>query len=359
MPVGSPAGAAAVDGVGRVHFGGPDHPPGRLRDLLAERVDAVPPGGTIDWVTYYFRDRRLAEGLLRARRRGVRVRLTLEGRPRTAHANDAVVKMLSGADGLGEGLRRVVHRRVPAPSRLSLVHPHLHEKLYCFSHPRPTAMVGSFNPSGDQPEEDPAVIEEIGDQDRGHNLLVEFTEPLLVRGLVEHSRRLHGMRHGRLERLAPGVGGGLQQGPVAVQFKPGWRRDLVVEALRGCGTGSRVRIAASHLKGRTAMGLLRALVRRGAQVEILAEATWRRVPPYVEALAREAGIPFRRLVHPEGLPMHNKFVLVEREGERLVGFGSGNWTSRSLWLNHEIVVLTGDPAIHQAFELRWERLASL
>ena len=47
----------------RVHFGGPDRPVALLRDLLAERIARVPEGGSIDWVTYYFRDRPLAQKL--------------------------------------------------------------------------------------------------------------------------------------------------------------------------------------------------------------------------------------------------------------------------------------------------------
>jgi phosphatidylserine/phosphatidylglycerophosphate/cardiolipin synthase-like enzyme len=66
-----------------VTFGGPDRPRGCLRDLLAQRIEAVPPGGAIDWATYYFRDRRLAGDLIRARERGVEVRVTIDGRPRS------------------------------------------------------------------------------------------------------------------------------------------------------------------------------------------------------------------------------------------------------------------------------------
>ncbi len=86
-----------------LYLGGPEQPRRRLRDILAEHVAAVPAGGEIDWVTYYFRDRQLAQALLDANRRGVRVRLTLEGAPRTRHANDRVLGMLDGPGGLGEG----------------------------------------------------------------------------------------------------------------------------------------------------------------------------------------------------------------------------------------------------------------
>ena len=90
-----------------VHFGGPDCAQGLLRDLLASRIALVPAGGSIDWITYYFCDQRLAADLIEAHRRGVDVRVTLDGHPRTSNANDAVIGQLE-AD-LGEGLRVVRH----------------------------------------------------------------------------------------------------------------------------------------------------------------------------------------------------------------------------------------------------------
>ena len=142
-------------------------------------------------MTYYFRDRRLAEDLLRAHRRGVKVTVTLEKQPRTGHANESVTEMLAGQNGLGAGFRSLFQRRIRVPF---IKKPRLHEKLYCFSHPNPTAFIGSFNPSGDGSEDDRAIIEEIGDQDRGHNVLVGITDPVLVGRLVAHARLLHRAR---------------------------------------------------------------------------------------------------------------------------------------------------------------------
>jgi phosphatidylserine/phosphatidylglycerophosphate/cardiolipin synthase-like enzyme len=137
------------NGSPRVFFGGGKRPTGVLGELLRQRVEAVPPGGAIDWVTYYFRDRRLAQALLRAYQRGVRVTVTIAAHPRTAAANRAVIAMLSGSDGLGRGFRALDLRSFFG-SR-SFLNPRLHEKLYCFSHPYPVALIGSFNPSGDTP----------------------------------------------------------------------------------------------------------------------------------------------------------------------------------------------------------------
>ena len=347
----SPSPGAAA----RVFFGGPDRPARYLRDLLEARVEAVPPGGEILWATYYFRDERLAEALARARRRGVAVMLALEGHPRLRTANDAVIRRLARPDGLGAGLR-VVRHALPA---------HLHEKLYCFSHPRPVALVGSFNPSGNEPE-DPAVIRAIRDQDRGHNVLVELAEPALVAGLAAHARWVHGSRHGLLERFAPELNAPLCAGGLQVHFFP--RRqadplDRLLRALRpragvGAGAGARLRVASSHLRDGGMVARLAALAAGGVRVEILAEATTRRVPRRVERRLRAGGAVFRRYLHPQGLPMHNKFLLADGPQGSWLAFGSFNLTRSSRWLNHEILAVTEDSGLFDAFARRWEEMVA-
>ncbi len=338
-----------------VCFGGPDQPRGRLRDILAERVAAVPAGGAIDWVTYYFRDRRLARALLRARGRGVRVTLTVEGRPRVAHANDEVLAMLSGAGGLGEGLRVMALPGLPAPAGKAWK-PQFHEKLYCFSHPRPVAFIGSFNPSGDQPEERPDIISEIGDQDRGHNVLVGLSDPSLVAGLVGHARRLNQRPAGLLYRFSDGANEDCRGVATRIHFWPRVRPHPVARLLSRVGAGGRVRIAASHIRSRSAVNVLAGMARRGAAVEILADPTSRRVPPTVEERLILAGVGFRRVAHPEGVPMHFKLVLVESEGRRRAVFGSFNWTRPSWWLNHEIAAVSSDEALFEVLSERFEAL---
>ena len=339
----------------QVHFAGPDGLPHRLRDLLAERVGAVPAGGSIDWVTYYFRDRRLAAALIEARRRGVVVRVTLDAHPRTARANDAVIAQLGGAEGIGAGLRAV---RGAADARACgrFLRPRLHEKLYCFSHPRSVALLGSFNPSGDEPEEDPAILSEIGDHDRGFDLLVEVREAELANGLQRHARALHRARHGPWDRFASAANDELHSRDLSIHFWPRARANPVVRLLRRAGRGARMRIAASHLSGPSSQRALLNLVRGGAEVSILAEPDERRVPPRVEARLVAGGIRLRRVVHPDDLPMHDKFILLDTPDERRVVFGSFNWTEPSRHFNREIGAISGDPALYAAFEERWSAL---
>ncbi len=184
----------------RIFFGGPDCQPRALRDLLDARLSAVPLGGEVAWATYYSRDEALAEALVSAKKRGVRVCVTVEAKPRTARANSPVLDMLRDEANLAGDCRALRH--IWPESLLSRKPPRLHLKLYYFSHPEPHVLVGTFNPSGNVPE-DARIVAEIGDQDRGHNYLVEITDRQLVTGLRDHARSLHQSLHGPWERLLP------------------------------------------------------------------------------------------------------------------------------------------------------------
>ncbi len=338
-----------------LHFGGPDLPARRLRDLLAERVEGVPAGGRILFATYYFRDRDLARRLVAARQRGVDVRVVLDGHPRTPRANRGVVELLRGPQGLGSGFR--LSRSRSDGSRLGkLLRPRLHEKLYVFSHPKPAAFIGSFNPSGDEPEEAPEVIAEIQDQDRGHNLLLELAEPAVVAALSVHAEQLQRERFAWFARFGNDANRSHRFGDLELHFRPRLRSDPLRDLLAGLGAGVRLRLCASHLSGRTATREFAALLRRGAQLEILSEATPRRVPPETERALVGAGARLRRIAHPEGLPMHNKFLLIEGPSRRVSVLGSFNWTEPSLRLNREIGIVCSDPKLFDALAARWEIL---
>jgi hypothetical protein len=319
-----------------VHFGGPDLPPRRLRDLLRERIDAVPAGGEIAWATYYFRDRDLAAALIAASDRGVTVTLQVEGRPRRKSANAGVLAMLEG-HGLRGGLK--VHRSLPGP-----LHAHLHSKIYTFSHPAPTALVGSFNPSGDVPE-CPDVIAEIGDQDRGHNLLVEFSQSALPLALRDHVRAMH-KPLARLRNLGSVEGNGTR-----AWFYPRLHGAIAERAIARAG---RISGCISHLKPGALTSTLISAARKGASVRLIVHDTGRRVPEAVISELVAAGVDIRRFVHPEGLPMHAKFLLADDTA----WFGSFNFNPRSRWLNREVLLASRDEAIVAALAERFEQIAS-
>lgn len=353
----------------RVHFGGPDRPLGVLRDQLAERVAQVPAGGAIHFVTYYFRDRRLADDLLAAQARRVTVRVVLDGRPRSLGANRRVIERLSGPGGLGEGLRLVEGPFDAKPLR-NLWRPRLHEKLYAFLHPAdrpedPAALgpdssvwLGSFNPAGDEPEEEPDLVREIRDQDRGHNLLVELRDPALVAGLAAHAEGLRRGPHGSLDRFTPLPVRELRGEDSVVHFLPSPGRHPVLRALAELGPGDRLRIAASHVSGASAWLALGAVARRGVALELLCDETDRRVTPRVARHLMRAGAQLRRVRHATGAPMHAKFLLVDGPSQRFSAFGSFNFSEPSLRMNREIAVLSRASKLYDGLAARWEVLES-
>jgi phosphatidylserine/phosphatidylglycerophosphate/cardiolipin synthase-like enzyme len=326
-------------------FGGPDRAGRALRDLLETQVDEVPAGGSIDWMTYYFRDERLASSLVRARRRGVAVRLCLEGAPRRRHANDAVIAMLRDPEGgLGPGLKVV---RLPFPA-------HLHSKVYCFSYPRPRALVGSFNPSGAEAEDDD-LLADIGDHDRGHNVLVEVDDPAVVAALIRRVAVLHdGSRPHLLGSPSDARISGAHCEGVLFPFLG---RNPLDERLEALPPGASLRIAASHLRDPIFAARLGQLARRGVEVSLITHHTTRRTPPAVERQLLRDGVGVFRYDHPEHLPMHCKFVLAD--GPRpWSAFGSYNFTWTSRWLNQELLLVSEDRRLWAALDARWRDLMS-
>lgn len=327
----------------RVFFGAPEQPR-QLRNLLEERINAVPAGGYILWVTYYFRDERLAAALVRAYRRGVNVSVALEGAPRLKSANKAIIHLLQNeTSGIGVGLK-VVHR--------SLFR-HLHEKLYCFSHPEPIALVGSFNPSGNEPE-DERVIRIIGDQDRGHNYLVEFVGHE-ANALMDHARSIHEGQRFLFQRFLLQSNKPVRTEKNMIFYFPRLRNPLP-QWLNDLQSGSNLRVAVSHLRDSSVADLLVRLSHKGVRVELLAEATTRRVPKRIERRILAGGIAFRRFQHPEGFPMHSKFLLADDHGNQWSAFGSFNLTRTSRWLNNEILVMSKDKTLYDAFVRRWNEM---
>lgn len=335
-----------------VHWGGPDCPPRYLRDQLEEAVHAVPSGGEILWVTYYFRDENLASALLEAKRRGVKVRLVMEGKPRTKAANVGVRKLLQGKDGLGEEVRVLSHRLIDNRFlRLS----RLHEKLYYFSHPVPCVMAGTFNPSGNVPE-CPDIIRKIGDQDRGHNMLVRIGEPTLVQGLYSHAQRLFRMHHGPWERFLRENNRVITSGKTQMLFFPRLRRQELDKLFDDLEGGGALRIAMSHINDPQICRRLSSLAQKGVQIEVLAHDTERRVPEWVAEQMRRQKINFKRYVHPDGLPMHNKFMLFETAQRKIAAFGSMNLSVRSLRVNHELLIIAEDSCLYEEFQKRLEKM---
>ncbi len=340
-----PKGATTPVPEALLYAAGPDYPARVQRDLLERHIDAVPAGGSIDWMTYYFRDDALADAIVRAHRRGVTVRLCVERRPRNRRANDRVIRRLSDPiSGIGPGLAAIGH----------LLPLHLHTKLYAFSHPYPHVLVGSFNPSGNEPE-DPAIIADIGDQDRGHNLLIELTDPVVVTALVDRVRDLYST--GGSFRWPIRTPDAVVRGESSESlFLPLLAPMPLLRHFRALEAGASLRIAASHFRDPFMAAELRKLVERGVEVTLLTGSTVRRTPRRTERYLIRHGIDVCRFAHPDRLPMHSKFMLAQCGGKRWASFGSYNLTLTSRWLNHELLMISWNPDLWLQLDRRWTEI---
>jgi hypothetical protein len=335
--------------LGRVEFGGPDLPPRRLRDLLQSHVDRAAPGSRIDWATYYFRDRALAEALIRASDRGVNVRLVMEPEPRRLEANQPVIALLR-AHGLNGGFY------LRSPRGRGGVEGNLHAKIYAFSDPE-IAWIGSFNPSGNDPE-DPAVIAEIGDQDRGHNLLLGIERPKLVAALRGFIDRLIDPPATSLW-LRWSSYGHVQDGDSRLYLYPRiltWAVEPSVALLPRSGS---VRAAISHLKMGPLTWALAKAAGRGALIDLLVHDTERRVSAKAFDFLERAGVRIRRVADPDDLPMHAKFILVTRNKWTKAWLGSHNFNVKSRLHNAEVLLSTRDQQVVAALSKRFDEIASM
>ena len=333
-------GGARGPTIGTVYFGGPDQPAGRLRQVLLDRIRQSPRGSTITWATYYLLDRAIAQALIDASDRGVAVTLCIEGDPRLETANDTVLAILRH-DGLHGGLTI----RPPAPFPFEALSGKLHLKIYAFSFPRPVALVGSFNPSGG-PDPVPAVIREIGDQDRGHNLLVEITSPGLVSALVGHVHALS-RNGGSIDRFATENNRIVTDRDTQLYFYPRLRTDIAEQEVDLLGRGDHVWAAISHLKNET-VGTLIDAAERGARLDLIVHDTERRVPQRAIRRLTDAGVVVRRYRQAERLPMHAKFFVIQRGGRWVSYFGSLNFNRNSRLLNDELLVRSTNPQLASA-----------
>jgi phosphatidylserine/phosphatidylglycerophosphate/cardiolipin synthase-like enzyme len=274
----------------------------------------------------------------------VAVSVLVEGRTRERGANRHVLALLAPALG---GKLRVVDRSLGL---------RVHAKLYAFDGPEKSALIGSFNPSGDAVELEPRVIDAIGDQDRGFNLLAELREPALVDWLFAQTERLHTSAFARMWHLPLAWPRSFARGGDAIWLLPRYTESPLLRRLRALPADARVRLTATHLSGRIALRHLAALTARGVRVEALGEDTERRVPRALEAALRAAGIAFTRVTSEPHVPMHAKFTLIEAAGAREAWFGSANWSDRSFRRNFELLVRTRDASLCDALSRYWERI---
>jgi phosphatidylserine/phosphatidylglycerophosphate/cardiolipin synthase-like enzyme len=270
--------------------------------------------------------------------------MVVEPNPRLTGANDRALSLLK-EHGLAGGLR--------LRSRLGRVG-QLHSKAYVFSHAQ-IALVGSFNPSSNGTSDDEA-LSEIGDQDRGYNLLLCLHEPELVSALRDYIAWLGSAGANPLDRFRRRLNRPAVSAATSLYFYPRIRTQLVEADIARLEKGDRIRAAVSHMKAGTFIAALQAARAKGVEVDLFAHSTERRVPSKLVKALTSRGISITRVGDCERIPMHNKFVVLSRSGRHHAWLGSYNYNAKSRWLNDELLIRTEDDEIVQSLRLRFEEM---
>ena len=207
-----------------------------------------------------------------------------------------------------------------------------------------------------QRSRDPEILARIGDQDRGHNLLIQVDEPQLLKVLLDRVAATHAgaSPFGRLYCAMDAAEGDGKQ----AYFFPRHGRNPLDERFARLPAGSTVRIAASHFADLRIAKRLAKLARQGSRVEVLTHHTQRRSPGEVIEFLRSHGVRTYRYEHPDELPMHAKFILAEGPSGSWSAVGSYNLNWNSRLLNQELLVFSKDPKLWHALDMRWEAILS-
>ncbi len=321
--------------------------PSLLLESLLKLIHSVPSGEEIFIATYYLRNMRFCKALVEAHGRGVKVKLLLSGNTYYKPGNLAAEKFLKdhGFDSSTLAFRH------PA----NLLKRRMHLKLFLASKAGSRSNIclfGTYNPSGNDVAEQ-QVFDVIGDQDSGYNLLLRiYGNALLYRYVRQHLATL--FSHPRRRFSSPPE----SFGNIDLQFLPSRRDNLLIDYLRRGlipGNELKIRVAVSHISDAGALNLLRRLAASGSHIEVIGHDSERRFPQKTVNKLSDSGIRAFRYVHPELLPMHCKFVLVEPLGPqqhrfRCAFLGSMNLTYKSFHINDELISRTSDDDVCDALD---------
>ncbi len=334
-----------------------------LLNALLETVDGVPSGEALRVAFYYLRNERLCDALARARKRGVDVRILISGRTHVTGANRAAIESLRG-----QGFESEISVRHDA--RLGLSRMHL--KLLLASRVGERSNVvftGTYNPSSSDARtgaelsgEEAALLQRIGDQDRGFNYLLEIAGSREAYNyLAAHFDGLHAStdRSGILAPTPP-----FNYDDLTIQVIPTRLNPLLqyLSQRLASGVPGRLRIAASHISNRRTIALLGQLQTAGHRVEIIGHDSTRRFSSRSQRRLEASGVAVRRYVDASLYPMHCKFILSQYPAEhncltRDLFVGSMNLNTRSYYLNDDLFFQISNTQLYDNFEGLWNRIS--
>ena len=339
-----------------VYFGGPDLKKNNLRDKLLHSIDAIPEEGSIDWMCYYLNDISILNALIKASSRGVAISIFVDANPRVPNVNALGLRYLR--ENAAKNINIIAARKKPLWEYLGLNwHPHFHSKLYYFSHPVPHVYIGSYNPTAGADELPEEIVSEIGDHSISHNVLVNIKD----RETVALLRKYIGNMHQRRFRSRARLNSWHNRTHCTEEWKINFLPSVATHPVRNLLTKNEeadIKCAISHLKGPGIKQVLTAALRSGKKLEVLLDSTERRVPRQILSFFEQNKIQYYQPELPANCLMHNKYILYKSATESKVTFGSYNWSARSRYLNHELIVTTDNNKLVSDFHTRWNQLTA-
>lgn len=339
-----------------VIFGGPDKPKNILRDRLLAEINAVPAKGNIFWVCYYFHDPDLFTALIAAAQRDVKIEIIIDGKPRCPDINQACISLLKNQ----ANIKLILATTKPLWEYFGLNwHAHTHSKIYYFSHPEPHALIGSYNPTSDAIDSNTDMIEKIGDHSISYNTLVKINDAKLLTNILAYFKQLRSDKARYLARYSKLNNQKINCSTWSMGFLPRISKHPISSLFSSNDDNAIIKCAISHFKG---PGMLQTLLRAckaGKKVELILDSTQRRVPKILLTQLEQHNIIYRQLTTSKHCLMHNKFIIYKSDNDHCVFFGSFNWSLRSWWLNHEVIVVSRDKQVITSFETRWQQMLAL
>lgn len=323
-----------------------------VEDLLLALIRRAVPGSRIRVAVYHFTRGRVSEALVAAFRRGVDVRVLLDGGVR-AVLDDPDAAEITEAPTLILGLGRSRVTLCRAPGGACLGTNIMHHKTFLFS----DVGGGSRN----------VVVQ------ASHNLTTTQTHlhnnAVVVRGdsalFAAYERTFEQQRRDVVQENYYRASAGNFR--TRAYFFPRAAGDTAVAAIDSvsCEGGGRIRVAMAFFTN-ARLEVARALARRrreGCGVEVVVGDSGIRVGRQVLAALRDAGVRVTRYpTRSGGWGLHSKYLIIDaRYGgssarRRLVFTGSHNWTRGALRDNDETMLRVEDDGVFNAFMADWARL---
>lgn len=325
-----------------LYFDDPGAKPLRLRNLISTLIEEQPPGGWIKCSANSIQDRSIAHKLIQASDRDVGAAMVVgDRRIGLAPPGSALFELKK--HGLRGGFKAICDNQFSniLPSTLDA-------NLFAFSHPTPTVIISSSNPLGER-------VSEIYSppNNAGVDIGLHLFDPLLAGATAQYVDQITGIDY--IGRLRARRNKAVVSKRTALFFFPRRRPNLIAKAIKKLPDQSRVLSAVTALEaGPFFRSLLDHTGARG-QTQLLALCSDRHAPQvFLDNLTR-AGVKAKRR-NVDGAPTGAQFVLTEAQKTKSSWLGTGNVSTKSLWMDYSVLVRSDDPEMFSALEHQFRKL---